>query len=281
MGLFSRNFDKPGPGVEKDAPRKTGAARFFEIFFRDFADLIKLSLLFSLLVLPTAVCFLIGLLLEIMPFLSGQSDTLGLFFLIISIPLAYPVGGAMSACFFNITRFMRDDPSYLWHDFKRKFAENHKQAALTGIVCTAFVYLQIILWVQIFYQLVSETYAGGLVMLLVAGFSILLFFMITPYIFMHYAYIDLKTAAILKNSVLMTLAYLPRSFMGALCGGIIWVLIAAFVPHSLAAVPLVPIILVSLSMMLFLTWTWPKFNDYFKIEETLKNKNTDTDSEGL
>ena len=31
MGLFMRNFDKPGPGVSPDAPRKKGAARFFEI----------------------------------------------------------------------------------------------------------------------------------------------------------------------------------------------------------------------------------------------------------
>ena len=30
MGLFTRNFDKPGPGVSPDAPRKKGAARFFE-----------------------------------------------------------------------------------------------------------------------------------------------------------------------------------------------------------------------------------------------------------
>ena len=27
MGLFTRNFDKPGPGVSPDAPRKKGAAR--------------------------------------------------------------------------------------------------------------------------------------------------------------------------------------------------------------------------------------------------------------
>ena len=32
MGLFTRNFDKPGPGVSPDAPAKKGAARFFEIF---------------------------------------------------------------------------------------------------------------------------------------------------------------------------------------------------------------------------------------------------------
>lgn len=39
MGLFTRNFDKPGPGVSPDAPRKKGAARFFEILGRDFSTI--------------------------------------------------------------------------------------------------------------------------------------------------------------------------------------------------------------------------------------------------
>ncbi len=39
MGLFHSNFDKPGPGVAPDAPRKKGAARFFEILGRDFSTI--------------------------------------------------------------------------------------------------------------------------------------------------------------------------------------------------------------------------------------------------
>ena len=35
MGLFHSNFDRPGPGVAPDAPRKKGAARFFEILGRE------------------------------------------------------------------------------------------------------------------------------------------------------------------------------------------------------------------------------------------------------
>lgn len=35
MGLFNFHFDRPGPGVSPDAPRKKGPARFFEILGRD------------------------------------------------------------------------------------------------------------------------------------------------------------------------------------------------------------------------------------------------------
>ena len=267
MGLFSRNFDRPGPGVAKDEPRKKGAARFFEILLRDFADLIKLSLLFSLCALPSVATFIIGSL----PFMFG-TNTLVLVFLLPSVILAYPIGGAVVACYFNISRFMRDDPSYLWFDFKRKFKENVKQAAPAGIICTTFIYMQVLVWFQMYYQLAEGTYTGGLFMLLLAIMSLLMFSMIVPYIFLHYAYIDLGALRILKNSLLMAFAYIPRSFMGALLGGIIWILIAITLPSSLVIAPLVPLILISLSMMLTLTWIWPKFNAYFDIEETLKKR---------
>ena len=41
MGFFNRNFDRPGPGVAKDAPRKKGAARWFEILGRDLGSFFK------------------------------------------------------------------------------------------------------------------------------------------------------------------------------------------------------------------------------------------------
>lgn len=273
MGLFSRNFDRPGPGVPKDMPRKTGTARFFELLFRDFADYVKMSFLISLAVLPSAVMFILGTL----PFLMGTGE-LYLIFLLFSLVLAFPVGGAMTACYFNITRFMRDEPSYLWFEFKRKFKENWKQSAITGIVCTAFVYMQILLWFSMYYQMVAEVYDGGVVLIALAVLSLLLFAMITPYIFLHFAYIDLKTGQILKNSFLMSLARLPKSFMGALLGGIIWVLIALFMPNSLIVFPLVPIILAALSMLLTLTWIWPPFNAYFEVEEKLIAKKAEREA---
>lgn len=54
MGLFMRNFDKPGPGVSPDAPRKKGAARFFEILGRDFSTIWLAGILAMLGGLPFA-----------------------------------------------------------------------------------------------------------------------------------------------------------------------------------------------------------------------------------
>jgi len=264
MGLFSRNFNKPGPGVSKDEPRKKGFARFIELFFRDLGDLVKLNLLFCICTLPSLIMFLAGM----FGFITGIAFAL-------SLLLAFPVGGAMVAYVYYITKMMRDEPSYVWYEFKRKFIENFKQAAPVGMLCAAFLYAQVLLWGALVF---GET-PGNLLWFIIALISLLVFGMIAPYIFMHFAYIvDLSTFRIIKNSVLMSFAYLPRSFMGAVLGGILWILFVLYLPLSLMVLPIMLLIGASISMLLCLTWVWKPFNEYFKVEETLIERAKEEDS---
>jgi len=258
MGLFSRNYERPGPGVKKDEPRKKGAARFFELWIRDFGDLVKLNILFCVCIIPSVVVFFAGFLL----FFPSLAFLLAFF---ISLLLAFPIGGALSACVYYITKMMRDDPSYVWYEFKRKFLENFRQAAPVGMLCTAFIYAQIMLWVS---MIVSDA-GGDIVWFFVGLFSLLIFSMITPYIYLHFSYISLKTLGILKNSVLMSFRYLPRSFMGALLGGIIWIAFSLYFPISLIAIPFIVIFGITTSMLLCMMWVWKPFDTIFKVEETL------------
>jgi len=269
MGLFGRNYNKPGPGVSKDEPRKQGAARFFELLTRDFWELIKINLLFCICAIPTVAVFLMGL-FGLFGNLSGIS-------FILSLLLAFPVGGAMVAYVYYITKMMRDDPSYVWYEFKRKFSENYKQAAPTGILCTAFVYAQILLWGSL---MVGEP-GADVVWLVITLISLLIFGMITPYVFMHFAYINLRTSGILKNSVMMSFGYMPRSFMGALMGGLIWMAFALFFPVSLMFVPVIFLGGISISILLTLMWVWKPFDEHFQVEEKLiarlEEENSETD----
>jgi len=258
MGFFGRSYMKPGPGVSKDEPRKKGAARFFELLFREFWDFTKLNMLFCLCVIPSAIVFLLGFI-----FLYPSISFIISFFL--ALAFAFPIGGALTAYIYYITKMMRDEPSYVWYEFKRKFKENYKQAAPVGMVSTAFVYTQIMLWVL----LIMGEVEGTFVWFFVAILSLAIFGMISPYIFMHLAYIDLKTSGIVKNSVLMSFGYFPRSFMGALMGGLTWIIFALFFPASMIALPFVFIISVSISLLMTLMWVWKPFDAQFKIEETL------------
>ena len=55
MGLFNMHYDRPGPGVSKDAPRKTGFARWFEIVARDIGSFTKANIITSLCFLPVLI----------------------------------------------------------------------------------------------------------------------------------------------------------------------------------------------------------------------------------
>jgi uncharacterized membrane protein YesL len=188
---------------------------------------------------------------------------------VLSMVLAFPVGGGLVAYVYYITKMMRDDPSYVWYEYKRKFIENFRQAAPIGMLCTVFVYAQILIWGSLYNMLLENEFVSDIFWYLATLLAVILFMMIMPYIFMHLAYIRLKTFQIIKNSILMSFAYIPRSFMGALTGSILWVLIALNMPVSLVFFPLIILIVISLSMLLNLMWVWPPFNNHFKVEETL------------
>ena len=48
MGLFGSNYERAGSGIAKNAPKKKGFFRFFEIFGRKFWKLFELNLLYFL-----------------------------------------------------------------------------------------------------------------------------------------------------------------------------------------------------------------------------------------
>jgi len=163
---------------------------------------------------------------------------------------------------------LRDEPGYIWDDFKRKFLENMKQAAMPGILCVAFIYAQVLLWGTLLF-----TSASIDAVWLALGISALVVFgMVTPYVFLLIAYVDIKTTQVVKNSMVIAFIHAPRSFMGVLTGGLIWIALILFLPVSLLAAPLILLIGVSFSLLLCLMWVWPPVNKLFKIEETLRER---------
>ena len=72
MSLFpSANDFKSGPGVEKDAPRKTGVGRFFELVGRDMSGMFLANLLTCLGFLPVICLVYIGFLIINIPGFCG------------------------------------------------------------------------------------------------------------------------------------------------------------------------------------------------------------------
>lgn len=98
MGLFTPNYTKPGPGIDKDAPPKTGLLLFFEILGREFWALVKLNVLFLITCIPIVT-----------------------------------IGAALGAMTKVTVRMVRDIPNDVWSDYWRGFRENWKASTGLGI----------------------------------------------------------------------------------------------------------------------------------------------------
>ena len=56
--FFRHDYSTPGPGVQKDAPEKTGISRFVEILQLECVTIFQLNLLFLLGCLPVVTILL-------------------------------------------------------------------------------------------------------------------------------------------------------------------------------------------------------------------------------
>lgn len=267
MAFFKRDYNKPGPGVPKNAPRKKGVPRFFEILGRDGGNIIKLNILTFLCMLPSFLLFALGLVA-----FAAQDGFWMLIFLVLSLAAGVLVGPARTTEAFIITKMLRDDPGFVWHDFKSKFKENFKSTAVSGIIYSLIIYMQVLTIVLVLQsgQKVNAVWIGLYLL------SVLIVAMAAPYYFVQAAYLEMKPIGLLKNSLFLALGHLPRSFMG----GIISLLFAVLQILAIyLAYPLLPLIFIfslfigiSFPTLITMMWDWPPVDKIFKIEKTLKER---------
>lgn len=248
MGLFSQNFSKPGPGISPNAPRKKGAARYFEVLTRDFSTFWMAGLLAMISSLPFA---------------------LGLWFAVtthslIPMLLAGILGGMLAAPQIvglndTVLRALRDEPGYWWVTYRRAWKRNAKASLLPGAICG------LLLAMEIFTAFHTET---GSVAVMVAIFvALILLAGIAQYLYAQVALVDLPFSSLLKNSLMLFLGYLPRSALGILWQGLYWAAIALFWPLSGAVLILTSLWLpCSLSLLAI----YPALNKSFDLEAKIK-----------
>ena len=132
MALFNFHFDRPGPGVSPDAPRKKGPARFFEILGRDLTSFY----LAGLLALVSALPFVFGVWFAV--------DTHSL----VPLLLAGVLGGMIAApqlcgLLDTILRSLRDEPGFWWATYRRAWKRNVRASLLPGAICGLLLAMQI------------------------------------------------------------------------------------------------------------------------------------------
>lgn len=161
FGLF--NYSKPGPGVDKNGPKKKRFFLFFELYFRKFWKMIELNLLFLVCCIPIVT-----------------------------------IGPAIAGMTYVLRNYALEKPTFMVSDFFDAFKSNWKQGF--GLF-TIFAAISVLAGVSFFWYFANSTRSW--LMLIPLGLCILLCLVLLFmqfYVYLMAVTVELKLKYIIKNA---------------------------------------------------------------------------------
>ena len=224
MGIFSRDYSKPGPGISRDERKRKGLGRFYQIFIRKFWDLIKLNLLYIITLLPTfaIVFFLSGMIsnqfgldpaavvkVADIPLveaakLSVTTDLLMRFYIAALFSILWGGGPATAGEVYILRSFLWEDPVFLVSDFFEHIKSNFRQALIVWII--DLIAFTLLCYGYFFYNSATGFIFYGKYVILVIGFFYTMLHMYLYHLMVTY---KLKIGELYRNAALFSISALP------------------------------------------------------------------------
>lgn len=151
---------------------------------------------------------------------------------------AVPVGVASTAMYYAMNKVIRHERGYLWGEFWHSFRSNFKQAACVTMLYTGIA-LIIAGDIAIMYQLAASGRKTG-VFTIIFMVMAALFVMWGIYLFPYMARFENTTKQVLKNTILISIANLPKTIM-------MFILLAA-IAILIYALPVIAIVMPAVYM---------------------------------
>lgn len=239
MGLFSSNFDRPGPGVSKDEPHDNRFIHYWKIYGRHFWDLSKLNLLFAI---PASLLFIACIVIAVK---TNNAILAGLPLIALSPFLA--------GLTYETRNFIREEHVFILHDFVAKLKENWKQFLVNGLIC--YVVYEI-LGISISFYLRNQAKIGTAFLVFASAVSLMILFIFTAmqfYIPLQIVTFDMKLRQMYKNAGIFSIAALGWNLIGFLISGFL-VLFLYFLVWAGQYMPL--LLMVAILLSVFLIWSF-------------------------
>lgn len=231
MGLFF-NYDKPGPGVEKDGPKKRGVFLYLELFWRKLGKLFLSNMLYVLVSLPVLLLYHFVSFYTLSAVLTEEFVANGTLFaqtvLIAAVILTVFWGTGPITCgyTFLMRNFAREEHVWLTSDFFEHTKKNFKQSIVIFII-DILVLVSGINAIN-FYWRMAETmpplrYISYILVAVMVVYTIMHFYM---YEFL--VTFNVRIRDVYKNSLIMAFAALPMNIFLAL-----FVIVASYLFFSI------------------------------------------------
>lgn len=236
MGIFGSDYESTGVGIPKNAPKKKGAARFFELFFRKFWKLIQINMLYFVFYIP--------LLLAVYAFLKLSNRTAAAFMIVFCLCVFTAVIGPATAGMMKILRnYTIEKHSFIITDFKDAFSKNYKKSFIVGLIDIIAI-ISIAASVRVYPQL-AKIYGQGMMIFFVISVSVgLVLVMMNFYTFLMIVATELSLKNIIKNSFALACAALKKNlltlFISLLIAGA-FILLVIWNLSNLLFLPFVPV----------------------------------------
>ncbi|MCI8442694.1 MAG: DUF624 domain-containing protein [Provencibacterium sp.] len=245
MGLFGANYTKEGPGVDKNAPQKKRFFLFWDIYFRKFWKLVQINFLYVIFWIPAAV--------GIYFLVFGGLNLLSLLLILVSVILLGPAGAGMT---YVLRNFVREEHAFVFSDFKDKFKENFKQAALYNLLYTAVTAVILVASYFYFRQLSQSKFYYLPLVLSLACFLVVTF--MNFYMYTMIVTFRMTLRQMLKNAFIFSVLGVVPNLITVVINGVLIALLALFFP-----VTILFIAIMACSTLSFIS----TFNAYPRIEK--------------
>ena len=214
MGLFN-NYSKPGPGVNKNAPRAKGFALFLELYFRKLGSYLQLNLFYFTSLIPS-IAILWHILMTILNDLSAFNEETAMAGTILTAVLAIVISCAFglspfSAGFHYVLRnFSFEKHAFTFTDFIDKFRENKKNSIIMYLI--DLILVCVMLLSLRFYFILSTGSSLFVAPLTILILVLIVFALMTPYKWTMLVTFDLNKRQIYKNALFFVLGDLRTTF---------------------------------------------------------------------
>lgn len=213
---------RPGPGVDKNAPKKKGFFLYFEIFTRKFTKLLGINLLYFLVSLPWIILLYIFTPVGLITGLAQQNVSgEGFDLLMIALRLAFSMtifllwgSGPASASFAYISKcYTHEEHAWIKSDGWDKFKENFKQGMIVVLIDAVIILLAMN---ALMFYFATYRQTGQLLWLVTGYFAIVLLVLYTMmhfYIYQLMVTFECSVLMLYRNSLLLTLGRLPYNVL--------------------------------------------------------------------
>lgn len=237
MGLLFKDYTSSGPGIAKDAPRKEGAALFFQILFSKAWLIGGVNLLHYIFLLPLTLG------IAALSYIKN-TDVLIVVLAVLCLITAVTAGPATAAMTSVIRKFVIQKHTFIFRDFFKAFKVNFKKAVVIGFI-DLFIFASAIASLYVYPDMAQKLnnkmfYAAMIVTLSLA----LVVTMMNFYVWLMLVATDLSLKDLIKNSFAFAFIGIKTNLITFAVCAVIAVAMAAlgilYPPAFMMLIPIIP-----------------------------------------